>query len=241
MHIAVSACFMYPDPERKAFAPKSLSYLENDMAKYLCQHDARPIMVPDVDRVDMERYIKEADGLVLQGGLDVHPSSYGEEVRFDGDHYRDQYELFLVDCARKHKKPILGICRGCQVLNVAYGGTLHQDLETDREVSLQHRDAEAYDQISHDLEFVEGGLLQQIYGVTEVVVNSVHHQGIKDLGEGLRIEAFCPDDGLVEAVVAESGPLVLGVQWHPEFSHTLGEDVVDPEPLLKTFLEACRK
>ncbi|MEO0603387.1 MAG: gamma-glutamyl-gamma-aminobutyrate hydrolase family protein, partial [Myxococcota bacterium] len=238
------ACLFPPDRERGVFWKKSLTYLENDMAHYLTREGVLPILIPEVgDRV--EQYLDEVDGLVLQGGADLAPGSYGEDGiedgRWPGDPRRDAYELDVLRRAAHRKLPIYGICRGAQLLNVWRGGTLYQDLVTQTSTEVVHQEHEAYDAVHHPVECVEGGLLASLYGATTLTVNSVHHQGVKTLGAGLAVEARAPD-GLVEAFVAEDldDQYVLGVQWHPEFSPTLGDRVADPAPLLDHFLAAVR-
>jgi putative glutamine amidotransferase len=243
--LGVSACFFYPDPGRAVFQHKSLTYLENDMARYLTQTGVLPILLPDVGD-QLEAYLDEVDGVVFQGGSDLAPSSYGEEPiengRWPGDAVRDRYELDVMDRAAKRGLPVYGICRGAQLLNVWHGGTLYQDLVTQTGTTAPHRNPELYDRTHHTLTCTPGGELARIYGRSELSVNSIHHQGIKRLGDGLRAEATCPDDGLVEAFTATNPgrQYVLGVQWHPEFSPTLGDRVADPMPLLDHFLDAVR-
>lgn len=245
--VGVSSCFLYPDPKRDIHGPKHLSYIENDMFRYLCRSSVMPVLLPDVDREILHNYLKEMDGFVLQGGADVHPETYGEMPaeggRWGGDAYRDEYEFTIVDYAIRHHKPVLGVCRGCQLINVYFGGTLFQDIDMDHPEASKHRCREDYDGLYHELEIVSGGILSTIYPPhPEACVNSLHHQSIKDLGKGLHVEALCPEDGIIEAISNKGSgkSLVLGVQWHPEFSYTLEEVVLSPEPLFNYFLEVCK-
>lgn len=241
--LGVSACFFYPDPARKVFQHKSLSYLENDMARYLTRPGVLPILLPDVGD-SLEQYFDEVDGIVFQGGSDLTPASYGEQPiedgRWPGDAVRDRYELDLMDRAARRGLPVYGICRGAQLLNVWHQGTLFQDLVTQTKTNVPHRDPALYDRTHHAVRCTEGGVLEQVYGKSTLRVNSIHHQGIKRLGDGLVAEATSHPDGLIEAFSARDPhrQYVLGVQWHPEFSPTLGDAVEDPMPLLDHFLEA---
>src|SRR5690606_37140531 len=199
LKIGISACFMYPDPTRIVFGKKTLNYLENDMARYIARQGVLPVLLPDLQEdVCMER-LEEMDGFIFQGGNDLAPQSYGEEPilagKWMGDAYRDQYELKIMGYAVKAAKPRFGICRGLQLMNVYFGGSLYQDIATQKESAIQHRDAKQYDHLLHAVSFTDGKLLDRIYGKNSPMkVNSVHHQPIKDLGRGLEVSAVCPDD-----------------------------------------------
>lgn len=242
--IGVSACFSYPDAYRKVFAPKTLSYIENDMARYLTQKGVLPVLIPDVGDDLLNEIVAEMDGFVFQGGTDIAPRFYGEEPiengKWLGDPIRDEYELNLFDKAFKSKKPILGICRGMQLMNVYFGGSLYQDTSTQKTNVLVHRDADKYDTLSHEIQFTEGSILAKLYEHDAAsYVNTIHHQSIKDLGADLDVLAICPADGVIEAIGHKGSPSanVLAVQWHPEFSHTLGSRIIDPNPLYQHFLQ----
>ncbi len=246
IRIGVSACFFYPDPSRTVFGPKQLSYLEHDMSRFLARPGVMPVLLPDLPFGELEPILNEMNGFVFQGGADIAPSSYGAEPiengRWPGDPHRDQYELRILDWAVKHEKPVLGICRGFQLMNVYFGGTLHQDLALETKTPVEHRNATLYDRVHHKIECPEESLIARIHGTRTLVVNSVHHQGIRTLGDGLTVDARASDDGLIEAF-HHGDPdrhLLMGVQWHPEFSHTLGAVVADPAPLLDFFLERTR-
>ncbi len=182
-----------------------------------------PVMLP---LFDPERYpivddqLEGVDALVLTGGQDIDPSRYGQERRPEcGESLpvRDAYDLRLLEAARSRGIPVLAICRGFQLVNVAGGGTLVQDLPTDRPSEVAHWQSGAPDQPTHTVSVTPGGLLAQAVGEVDLAVVSYHHQGVDQLGRGLVVEATAPD-GLVEAVRAEQGWL-LAVQWHPEMSH----------------------
>lgn len=243
LHIGISSCFFYPDLQRATFGPKTLCYLENDMARYVTREGVMPVLIPDLPKADIKRLVKQLDGLVLQGGADLAPESYGEtpilDGRWKGDRFRDEYEMDLMRCFLDEGRPVLGICRGFQLMNAYFGGTLYQDIATQRPDSLQHRDAVVYDSVDHGISWVEGSYLAQLYANDGAGrVNSVHHQGVKDLGKDLVVQAHCAEDALTEAFIhAHHAPgHVMGVQWHPEYSHTLGSKVIDPSVLIQAFL-----
>lgn len=246
--IGVSSCFMYPDPNRPFFSPKKLCYLENDMANYLYREEAMPILIPSLTGKALDKFLDQMDGFVFQGGSDLCPETYGDDYlnreRWPGDAERDQYELKIADYAFKNKKPILGICRGAQLLNVYFGGKLYQDLQTELKQALKHRDASEYDKVYHSIEFIQGKLLDKIYQNEKNArnVNSVHHQGIKVLGNNLVIEAISPKDQLIEAFSYQNPEenYVLAVQWHPEFSHTIKDKVISADLIYNHFLDAIK-
>ena len=250
LQIGISACFFYPDPGRKAAPSKTLQFIEQSTAHWVMSLGALPFMVPspsgDTFRGDVAvaDYARALDGLVLHGGADVWPGSYGEEPldeKWSGDRIRDEYDKALVAAFEKLGKPVFGVCRGLQILNVAFGGTLYQDINTQVPDSFVHRDAATYDQNFHSVNIVQGSRLSALYpGVERVRVNSIHHQGIKDLSPEFEAEAFSVDDGIVEAIRRKdkSKSYIAATQWHPEF-HKPGSDTIDDAALLDDFLTAA--
>jgi len=255
LKIGISASFFHPDPQRAVFSRKTLQYIEQSMAHWVASQGALPVMIPspagDTSRgtVALDDYAAWLDGVVLMGGTDVWPGSYGEEPMqpaWNGDRIRDEYEAALTRAFVAAGKPVFGVCRGLQLLNVTFGGTLLQDIPTQRPQSLQHRDAGLYDRHFHSVDFVAGTRLAQLYAQTpRATVNSVHHQGIKDLAADFVVEARCPDDGMIEAVRWRGASFVAAVQWHPEF-HAPGvapqteHALIDDAPMLTDFLDAAR-
>jgi putative glutamine amidotransferase len=159
------------------------------------------------------------DGLVLAGGADIDPASYGElphRETLDTVPERDRFEIALVRAAIERDLPVLGICRGMQLINVVYGGTLLQHLP-ERFGHHEHlRVAGTFDGADHDVDLSEGSLAARAAGETHHATKSHHHQGIDRLGEGLQISGSSSMDGLPEAIEMPDRRFVLGVQWHPE-------------------------
>lgn len=246
LKIGVSSCFMYPDMNRPTFGPKTLCFYERDMSRYLTRQNVMTILIPDVNDSLLDMYFSQVDGFVLQGGSDVSPASYNSEMiengRWPGDKYRDDYELKLTKIAFEKKIPILGICRGMQLLNVYFGGTLYQDIKTQVLESQEHRNALEYDKIKHDVNLT-GPCLSEIYpDKKNISVNSIHHQGIDILGKNLTVEARSLEDGIIEAFsYSGENSFVLGVQWHPEFSQTLGNEVANPRNIYDYFLSKVKQ
>jgi len=253
--IGVSARIYYPGTPGISVGgvfTKTLHFLEQSVAHWVLSGHALAVMVPAVTRdsivqrseINLHDYASALDGLVLQGGNDVAPQSYGEQPlqpAWAGDAVRDAYEIELIDAFVKAGKPVFGVCRGFQLLNVMFGGTLLQDIATQRPQSPAHRDLTRYERHFHTVEFVPGSRLAGLYpGVSRATVNSIHHQGIKDLAPGFEVEARCVDDGLIEAF-RRSGPgFVAGVQWHPEFHDPADPATLDDRPLYDAFLDAAR-
>ncbi len=198
-----------------------------------------PVCAPVCLPLEQLEYFAEiSDGLLLQGGHDVLPEFFGEKELHPKVSYlsrlRDKAELYLIDLFRKSKKPILGVCRGLQILNVAFGGTLYQHQPSqfptevshfpNREADFAKVRAEDLHKRVHKIKIEKGSLLEEIFGDKEVEVNSLHHQALREIGKGLKVSARA-EDGVVEACesVDMDKHWILGVQWHPEFGDELDE------------------
>lgn len=176
-------------------------------------------IAPIFDMAYLDSVLDKVDGLLLSGGGDINPRLYGEahhkklgmlEPR------RDDIEIYLIEKAIEKNMPILGICRGYQLLNVYFGGSLIQNLESDYDTRIEHvAVCGRKSSVTHTVTFEKGSLYQNIYGKHQLEVNSLHHQAIKSLGEGL-IESGKSEDGLIEAIEHESYKNLVAVQWHPE-------------------------
>jgi len=249
LRIGVSARIQYGDAARRGYLRKNIYYLEQSFARWLQSAGALVYLVPDVvDRASsaltLADYAAELDGLVLQGGTDISPRKYGEEPlrpEWAGDAGRDAYELDLLERFLDSGKPVLGICRGQQLINVALGGTLYQDTATQKPGTRPHQDSAVYDEKYHHVEILPGTQLAALYpGVGRAKVNSLHHQAVNRLGRGLAVEAHSAEDGVIEAIRHEGPGYLAGVQWHPEFLHGRNDGVLDAAPLLGEFLKAAR-
>ncbi len=176
---------------------------------------AVPLLLGPTAHVD--EVLDRVDALVLQGGGDVHPEYYGHELHPETntlDRRRDEFELALLRGARERAMPVLGICRGIQLVNVGYGGTLVQHLP--EVTALDHGQLDTWDALAHRIEIAPDSRLARVMDTTAMEVNSVHHQATDRLGDGLRAVAWA-EDGVVEAIEHETDP-VLAVQWHPEWT-----------------------
>ena len=180
-----------------------------------------PLILPyQTDAVD--QLIGMLDGILLSGGADLHPRHYGDgeihPTTYDIDEGRDAFELALTSAALAAGRPIFGICRGIQTLNVALGGSLYQDIADQVGTSVEHRQQErgiAASEPGHSVAIASGSVLDEAIGSTELAVNSFHHQSIRDLAADLEVIATS-DDGVIEAVQHRTAPGIFAVQWHPE-------------------------
>ena len=199
------------------------------------------VLVPGTDVP--EHVVGEIQGLLLTGGVDVDPSRYGEDrhpsvVNVELD--RDLFEFALLEAARQRGIPILGVCRGMQVMNVGFGGTLIQDIIGQMAGMLEHTVAAPPHAIAHEVWLSKGSrlwaLMQEKMGDADTCdVNSRHHQAVKRLAPGFEVVATAPD-GVIEAIECPTGTFCVGVQWHPENFWRTGEF----RPLFEGFVDACR-
>jgi putative glutamine amidotransferase len=214
-------------------------------SKAIAASGGAPLQIPQGLALDTLRSVFDRlDGVLLAGGGDVDPAYYDQAAgdTISGlDRDRDEMEIALTRWAVEEKKPLLTICRGIQVMNVALGGTLYQDVLADMAGAIRHAYFQsqgfARDYRPHHVELSAGSQLARLMGGERFPVNSLHHQGINQVAPGLRPVAFAPD-GLVEGVEAEAHPFAIGVQWHPE-SLVPADSVM--QSLFDAFVAAARR
>ena len=193
-----------------------------EYSKAILEAGAIPMLIPlGLSEEDLSELRSRLDGLLLTGGGDIHPSTYQtamhETVRgVDPD--RDSQEYNLAKGAIENRMPFLGICRGLQMINIVQGGTLYTHVKTQHPGAIDHDFTGKYprDKISHPIRIEEGSRLAEIIEEPLIQVNSLHHQGVRELGKDLTPVAYAPD-GLIEGFEMESHPFGLAVQWHPEW------------------------
>lgn len=251
LRIGLSARIYHPQAGATGLQSKSLQYLEQSVAHWIMSREVMVFMIPSVSgdgimhrsSIRLSDYPEYLDGLVLQGGADLSPQSYGEEALhpdWAGDRVRDAYEMELLHEFMEAGKAVLGICRGAQLINVALGGTLYQDIATQMEAANAHIHTD-YDTHKHVVEWSgQSGLARLYPGMSGGSVVSIHHQAVKTLGRGLQVDAASPEDGIIEAIRLDGKNYVLGVQWHPEFHPPGDPDLLDCTPILDEFLNAAR-
>lgn len=204
---------------------------------------AIPVVMPlDASEEDLKQLSQDLDGFLFTGGPDVHPFLFGEETQAHCGNVspaRDQMEISLLPMVMELQKPILGICRGIQVLNIALGGNIWQDIpsQVTRDFPLAHSQPFSYDMPCHTVALTESSLLARISESSSIKVNSMHHQAVKDLAPGLIASAYSTDY-LIEALEMPDYPFFIGVQWHPEY---LWEKNKEAFRLFQTFVKACKE
>ncbi len=212
----------------------------HNYALALTSAGAVPMLAPNVDAKLAEVYADRADGLLLTGGVDIDPYLFGAPPERDlgsVDRRRDAFELTLYRAFRALGKPVLGICRGIQLVNVAHGGSLHQHLPAVAD-TLQHVQQDFTGAPLQRVAITPGSRLAAGFGTTDLFVNSFHHQAVDRVGEGLQVTARS-EDGMVEALEVDDGTdaFVVAVQWHPEMCWDTHPEHHTPFRLL---VEACR-
>ncbi|MFQ5966431.1 MAG: gamma-glutamyl-gamma-aminobutyrate hydrolase family protein [Acidimicrobiia bacterium] len=199
--------------------PEIMHALSDDYIRPIRAAGGRPVLIPPLHPEDADEVLDDLEGLIISGGGDMDPAHYGEEnegqsVNPDSD--VDAWEMALVRGAQERGMPLLGVCRGMQVMNVAFGGTLSQDITDPEGV---HRPVEGTpDELrdaSHSVQITPGSRLAQLYGVEQRLVNTIHHQAPAKVPESLTVVARAPD-GAIEALEYNGEWYALGVQWHPE-------------------------
>lgn len=201
-----------------------------------------PIQLPTIENTaDYEQVLRHVDGLLIQGGCDIAPYFFGEQPdkalgRIDS--LVDRQEMELVRLAYDAGIPILGICRGHQVINVAFGGSLYQDIPSAMPDAIGHNQFGCKrEELYHKIEIDPTSHLHQFLGKSSLYVNSFHHQSVKKIGDGLKVVATAPD-GIVEAIEGTRDKFVMGVQFHPENLYGIYTEFTN---LFRAFVEECKK
>ncbi len=208
-------------------------YLYHEYCEAIVDAGGIPFIIPYIDDTDkLKAVINIIDGVLFAGGGDIHPSYYGGKVTCNlkrVNKERDEFEFKLLELVLKSGKPILGICRGCQLFNVFFGGTLYEHIDG-------HYKKAPYKKPTHKIIIKENTLLFKLVGKKEIKVNSFHHQAIKKLGNGL-IASSQGEDGIIESIEKPDYPFLLGVQFHPEYIYRI-EDIYK---IFKGFLDATNE
>lgn len=219
---------------------ESLNHLDIGYARSLLNQGALPLVLPiPKDPSLIPRALDVMDGLLISGGADISPFLYGEHPMSSEYKYiarRDHAELLYYREAKRRGMPILGICRGLQLINVAEGGTLYQDIPTQVGKEILHSDPPTYVGMEHHISIDKESELYRILGKEKLLVNSIHHQAIKELGENLTITAKAPD-GIIEGIEGTQENWLLAVQFHPE--RLLERE--DLQKLFAHFVEVARR
>lgn len=219
---------------------KDSYWLVPDYMKMLEQQGGIPLMLPlTTNPTVLDYFLSICDGFLLTGGHDVSPSLYGEETSLlcgDICEMRDEMETYLLKQCVKKDKSVLGICRGIQLMNACYEGTLYQDLPSEYESSVEHHMTPPYDRAAHMVTIQKPSMLYDLFQTETIGVNSYHHQAIKTLSPFFS-EMARSEDGLIEAISMPGKKFIVGVQWHPEFFYKKDSCC---QLLVKAFVESMR-
>lgn len=211
-------------------------YVNEDYVKAVEKAGGIPLLLPPIaSEADIVAQCNLCDGFIFSGGVDINPLCYGKQpyINLSSTNLQmDKYQIALCKIILEKDKPLLGICRGHQILNIALGGTLFQDLSEIPTSTFKHVQQSKRCDVSHKVSIKDNSILSELFG-NELYVNSYHHQSISDLGEGLDVIATA-EDGIVESVQFKDKKFVLGIQWHPEMLLTGSDDML---PLFKTLVK----
>ncbi len=219
---------------------RNMNILDQDYGKAVLKAGGIPVPLLGIDD-SIADLVKHVDGFLFTGGDDLHPDFYREKplanarLTFSPDE-RTRFEINLFKAATKAKKPVLAICHGAQLVNVALGGRLYQDIAQQFRHPIQHSPSHAGDKVFHDIDILEGTRLSRIMGVSRIRVRSAHHQCVKNPGRGLHLSAVAHDK-VIEALEPRSKHFLLAVQWHPE--KTLNDRYT--KKLFSAFVNASKK
>ena len=224
---------------RVEFAGEDYTRINNNYPKAIAAAGGVPIILPLISDIDiLINQLSICDGLLLPGGVDVNPLSYKELPRpllGSCNELVDWYHINLAQKALELNKPILGICRGCQVINVAFGGTLYQDVSYATDSPIMHKQESHLSEKCHSIYIEENSIVSEVFG-NSYIVNSGHHQAVKEVAPNFRNTAVSPD-GIIEAIEMINKPFVIGIQWHPEMMAQHDDITMN---LFKNFIESCK-
>ena len=210
--------------------------LRENYSRAVVEAGGLPILLPH-EPDSAAAYLERLDGLILTGGdFDVDPACFGAETRHPTVKTKDRrtaFEFAVTRGALERDLPVLGICGGEQLLNVVLGGTLIQHIPDEIEDALAHEQPNPRDEAGHEVRVIEGTRLHAIVGADTLSVNSAHHQAVKETGEGVVVNAIAPD-GVIEGIEDPRRRFCIGVEWHPEFAISTGD-----EKIFKAFIDAC--
>ena len=200
-----------------------------------------PLLLPYTQNIDtLSAFIDACDGVYITGGIDIDPKRYGEIKQpwcKDTQDNRDVFDISIFALAKESNKPIMGICRGAQLINVALGGTLYQDIPTEFQTSIQHVQKEPRFEHSHHVNIVPDTPLFDLLCKERIKANSFHHQAIKKLGDGL-LPMATADDGIIEAIYEPGYKYLRAYQWHPE---RICKEDENQQKIFKDFILACKE
>ena len=218
--IGITCSMEYDDKERKYPTAYAFDYLKRSYYEAVENSGGTPLVLPNTRRIELiEKALNVVNGLVISGGNDVDPVFYGERKKTKNlaiTRERDLFEIALVEKARRFEIPMLAICRGMQLVNVAFGGTLYQDFGFEPKFLDHTLEGSALYHKRHPVNIQEGSRLFKIIGKKKIMVNTSHHQMVKKIAPGFAVTAWSEKDRVIEAIESKDGHFLLGVQWHPE-------------------------
>lgn len=201
------------------FANYERVYVNKDYIESIITNGAIPLIIPiTLDIYTLETLVNTVDAIILSGGHDVFPYNYGCEPQPKlGEVFplRDEYDMKLIELAKKRNIPILGVCRGLQILNVYEGGSLYQDLSYRDKPTLKHSQQNAPTQVTHKIKISKNSMMESIFNEDEIFVNSFHHQAIDRLADSFVATSYA-SDGIIESIEHKTHKNIFAVQWHPE-------------------------